>query len=270
MHTIDLEAYFARIGYSGPRQPDLETLRALHLAHGLTFVFENLDSWTGRPVSLDLARIEQKFVHAGRGGYCFEANALFAQVLRQIGYQVTPLVGWVVWMQPPGSRPARTHMLLRVMVDGRPWIADVGFGGVGQTAPLALDTPERQQTPHEPRRYQIENDIVTHQIELAPGQWEDVYRFDLREALPMDYEVANWFISTHPDSLFLKTLLVTATRADQRLSIAFGEFTRRFPDGRADKRMIDGDDDLRNLLVSEFALPAEDPAVRAVRLELRS
>jgi arylamine N-acetyltransferase len=128
---------------------------------------------------------------------------------------------------------------------------------------IRRDWPNRAP---EPRRYQFHNDIVTHQIETAPDQWENVYSFDLRESLPMDYEVANWFISTHPESLFRKTLLVTATREDLRLVIAFGEFTKRYPDGRAEKRPIESDEDLRDLLIREFKLPATDPAVREVTL----
>lgn len=266
MYMIDLAAYFQRIGYTGSREPNLETLREIHHAHATTFVFENLNNWTGRPVSLDLPDIERKFVRERRGGYCFECNTLFAAVLRQLGYPVTPLVAWVQWMQPADSRPARTHMLLRVLIDGRPWIADVGFGSMGQTIPLALDTEEVQPTTHEPRRYRFNGDIVTHQVQLGPNEWADVYSFDSREAFPMDYEVANWFVSTHPESLFRKSLLVTLPRRDHRLAIAFGEFTKRFLDGRSEKRLITDDDDLRDLLVREFGLPPDDPAVRAASL----
>src|SRR6267378_1542481 len=41
--TIDLDAYFTRIGYAGVRRPTMETLRALHLAHATHIPFENLD-----------------------------------------------------------------------------------------------------------------------------------------------------------------------------------------------------------------------------------
>lgn len=266
MHRIDLNSYVKRIGHSGSTEPTLETLRALHLAHATTFTFENLNTWSGHPVSLDLAVIEEKFLHSGRGGYCFETNSLFAAVLRQLGYQVTPLIARVHWMQAPDARPPRTHMLLQVTVDSRPWAADVGFGGIGQTAPLALDTTEIQPTPHESRRYQFHDGFITHQVQLSPDRWENLFTFDLQEAAPMDYEVANWFTSTHPESRFRKTLIATAVRKDHRLTLAFGEFTRRFLDGRVENRMVVDDDDLRDLLVRDFKLPADDPAVREARL----
>lgn len=266
MHRIDLEIYFKRIGHTGSTDPTLETLRALHLAHVTTFPFENLAAWTGRPVSLDLARIEEKLIRAGRGGYCFETNSLFAAVLRQLGYSITPLIARVRWMRPPDATPPRTHMLLRVMIADRPWTADVGFGSIGQTVPLALDTDDVQETQHESRRYRFHEGTITQQAQLEPDRWEDIYTFDLTEAVALDYEVANGFTSTHPESLFRKTLLVTAVREDHRLTLAFGEFTRRYLNGRVEIRVVADDRDLRNILVNEFHLPANDPAVREATL----
>lgn len=266
MTAINLADYFERIGYNGPTNPTLGTLTALHLAHVYTFPFENLRSHGGQPVSLKLADIEAKFVHAKRGGYCFEGNALFAAVLRQLGYQVTPLIARVRWMRPPDEPTPRTHMLLRVEIDDQSWIADVAFGAVGQTVPLALTPGIIQPTPHEPRRYIEQNGVFTQQIQIGPDRWEDVYQFDLHEAVPMDFEVANWFVSTHPDSLFTNTLFITLPRPDQRLILVFGEFTRRHLDGRIEKRPVADDEDLRNLLIHEFGLPQDDPAVRDATL----
>lgn len=266
MSSLDLPAYFRRIGHTGSTAPTLDTLRALHLAHTMTFVFENLDNWSNRPVSLRLEDIAAKMIAGGRGGYCFETNALFAAVLERLGYRVGYLAARVVWMQPPGARSPRTHMLLRVTLDGRDWIADVGFGAIGQTVPLALDTDAQQATPHETRRFRRDGDVVVHQVELAPGEWADVYRFDLIEAVPADYEVGNWYVATYPDSLFRKSVLVTLPRADHRLTVAFGEFTKRHLDGRAEKRAIRDDADLRRILIEEFGLPASDPAVGGATL----
>ena len=118
MREIDLAAYLRRIGHQGSTEPTVETLRALHLAHVTTFPFENLSSWSGHPVSLSLADLETKFVRRKRGGYCFEGNTLFAAVLRQLGFKVSLHIARVRWMQPPDVETPRTHMLLRVEIDG--------------------------------------------------------------------------------------------------------------------------------------------------------
>ena len=72
MEGIDLDAYFERVGYSGPREPTLEVLKALELAQPAAIAFESLDPLLGRPVRLDPASLEAKLVRGGRGGYCFE------------------------------------------------------------------------------------------------------------------------------------------------------------------------------------------------------
>jgi hypothetical protein len=128
MSAIDLDAYFARVGYQGPRAPTLDTLRALHRLHPAAIAFENLDPLLKRPVRLDVGALMDKLVHAHRGGYCYEHNIFFQAVLRAIGFTVASLAARVQWNVPPDTDTPRYHMLLRIdLVDG-PYIADVGFG----------------------------------------------------------------------------------------------------------------------------------------------
>lgn len=74
--TVDLDRYFLRIGYHGPRAATLKVLRSLHALHPLAIPFENLDALSERRVALDPPALIQKLVEEGRGGYCFEHNAL--------------------------------------------------------------------------------------------------------------------------------------------------------------------------------------------------
>ena len=96
---LDLNAYLARIGYSGSRAPTLETLKAVAIAHTDAVTFENLNPFLGLPVTLDLASLQAKVVHGGRGGYCFELNGLLCAAVRAMGYRVTGGGGRVSWYQ---------------------------------------------------------------------------------------------------------------------------------------------------------------------------
>src|SRR5215471_14344829 len=131
---FDLPAYLRRIGYAGDLSPSRKTLDAVHLAHATHIPFENLDILLGRPIRLDLASLQAKLVAGRRGGYCFEQNALFAAVLEQLGFAVTRLAARVRFRTDRVL--ARTHMTLRVDVDGVPLLADVGFGGEGPMRPV--------------------------------------------------------------------------------------------------------------------------------------
>ncbi len=73
---IDLDAYFRRIGYSGPRTPTLDALRAVVAGHTAAIPFENMDALLGRAPLLAPAALLGKLVGQRRGGYCYEQNAL--------------------------------------------------------------------------------------------------------------------------------------------------------------------------------------------------
>ncbi len=84
---MNLAAYFQRIGYRGRFHPDLALLSALTQAHTQSIPFENLDVLLGLPISLEPEALFQKLVVDRRGGYCFEQNGLFLEVLRELGFQ---------------------------------------------------------------------------------------------------------------------------------------------------------------------------------------
>lgn len=133
---MKLEAYFDRIGYTGSREPTLETLTALHRLHLLAIPYENLDIHLGRPLTLELPQIFDKLVTERRGGWCFEMNSLFAWVLRELGFEVT-LLGAVVERVNAPPTPQPDHLILRVDLV-KPYLADVGFGD-GIVEPLLLE-----------------------------------------------------------------------------------------------------------------------------------
>src|SRR6185312_11161403 len=134
--TMRIDAYIERVGLTAPAAPDGETLRALHAAHRETFLFENVTIQSGGGISLALADLERKFLDEGRGGYCFEHNTLFAAALGDAGFAATTLLGRV--RRGPPERWTRTHMVLRLDVDGEVWLADVGFGCAGLVEPMPL------------------------------------------------------------------------------------------------------------------------------------
>ncbi len=201
---FDLRAYLARIGFAGEPRRDFSTLRALHEAHATHIPFENLDILLGRGIRLDLASLEAKLVRDRRGGYCFEQNALFAAALEEIGFPVTRLSARVR-LGIPTTLP-RTHMLLKVEADGGSWICDVGFGAWGLLQPIALaanvETEQDGWTYCLRREDEVTWVLQCHECPLGP----DLYAFDLTRHLPVDYEPANFYTSTHPESRFVLSL----------------------------------------------------------------
>lgn len=255
--TIDLDIYFTRIGYDGSRKPTLNTLRAIQLRHTETIAFENLNPLMGWPVRLDVESLQQKLVRDGRGGYCFEQNLLLKHALGALGFHVTGLAARVLWNMPDGVLPPRSHMLLLVDLDGRRFIVDVGFGGVTLTGPLHLEADIEQATPHEPFRLVKADDEFIEQVKIG-GHWVSLYRFSLAEQLLPDYEMANWYLSTHPDSRFVTGLLAARPAPDRRYGLLNNQLTVHHRNGGKDRRLITTVADMRETLEGAFQIVLPD------------
>jgi N-hydroxyarylamine O-acetyltransferase len=258
----DLDAYFARIGYSGPRDASLATLRALHARHPAAIPFEAIDCLLDRGVDISPAAVDAKLIRGGRGGYCFEHNSLFTRVLTALGFPVVGLAARVRWNAAPDA-PAqpRTHHVLRVSAEGRDWLVDVGFGGCVLTAPLRLEAHVEQPTDHDVYRLVPRGDELTLEVLREPG-WVPAYDISLTPCVPRDYEMANWFTSTHPTSHFRANLLAGRTTPEARYGLLFNRFTTR-PIGGAPMREILDADGIARVLAEVFGLPVE-PAWRPV------
>jgi len=253
VHEIDLDAYFARIGYSGFSSPTLETLRHLAVLHPTSIAFENLDPLMKRPVRLDLPSLEQKLVNELRGGYCYEHNTLFEAVLRQLGFLVSSHAARVQWNASDGQVRARTHMVLRVDLPEGPHIADTGFGLLTLTAPLRLQADVEQATPHGLHRFVRVGEDYELEVKLVNG-WAPIYQLSLHEQAPADWEVANWFTSTHPRSIFTNSLMAARPAGDLRYALLNYTLKIYHPDGNIDRHTVGTLPELASTLENYFRI----------------
>jgi N-hydroxyarylamine O-acetyltransferase len=203
MNAFNFREYAERIGYSGTPAADVATLTTLHRAHIGTIPFENLDIQMGQPITLDPDALQAKMVRRRRGGYCFEQNSLFMLALQSIGFAPEPREARVRQNTGGLVRP-RTHMVLTIPCEGREWLADVGFGGDGLIEPIALDGASTQQG-GVVYRIAAEGPVRVLQRQIAGG-WEDLYALMPSTVHPIDFDVGNWFTSTHPRSAFVLNL----------------------------------------------------------------
>ncbi len=209
---LNLPAYLTRLGIPAPSGPTLRALAELHQAHALAIPFENLDIQLGRPISLELPALEAKLVQGRRGGYCFEQNTLFRAALESVGFQVEAFEARV--RVGTDLLLPRTHMLLQARVEGREWLCDVGFGGGGPLRPVPMDG-EPASMGRWTFRVRTEGPLRVLQS-LSGVTWMDLYAF-LPELRPdVDFEMGNWYTSTHPKSRFLLTLTAQRSTLEAR------------------------------------------------------
>jgi N-hydroxyarylamine O-acetyltransferase len=219
-----LDDYLRRVGQPPPQDGSAETLRRLHLAHCETFLFENVTIQTGGAISLALGDLERTFLDEGRGGYCFEHSTLFAAALGEAGFHSETLLGRV--RRGPPERWARTHMVLRVVIAGEPWLADVGFGATGIVEPMPLRDGATVEQDGFLYRLRREAHHWVLSMRDAAGVAADLYEFTDDPQTPMDVEVANHFTSTHPESIFRKSLTIQRTGRRERTLLRSDVLTR--------------------------------------------
>lgn len=247
------QLYLQRLGYDAPPPPTLQTLQDLQLRHMCTFAFESLSTLLHLPVPIDLPSVEQKVLLDGRGGYCYELNQLFLELLQELGFDARGITGRVVMGGPPDAHTARTHRLSLVTVDGVRYICDVGFGGMVASSPLRLDSEAIQATAHEPYRLTCKQGSYTLWAQVG-GEWRGLYVFDLLVQADIDYEIGNWYVSTHAGSPFLGQLKVALLAPGKRHTLNNGHYAVHSLEGPSEKRAIASADELLDLLRGTFGL----------------
>ena len=213
---FDLDAYLERIGLHG--RPGIA---AMHRAHVSSIPFENLDPYLGRAVSLELGDVQHKLIAEGRGGYCFEHNLLFKAALEEMGAAVEPILARV---GDRGTERSRTHLLLRVQLDGEVWHADVGFGRGTLLEPIPFG-PGGEHV-HEGWRFRVIADgpeLVLRTV--ADGEWVDGYSF-VPEPVPLiDIETSNWYTATHPRSPFVSAGISVAMYDRDAVAVSLSDWS---------------------------------------------
>ena len=221
---MNLDAYFRRIGHDGPRLTGHELLARVAYRHALSIPFENLDPYLGIRPSLDPEAVAEKLVTRRRGGWCFEQNQLLGDALREMGFEVRDLAARVLWGRESDSVPPRTHRVLQVSCNGRDWLTDVGFGGQSLTGPIEMESDLEQKTPHELLRLRrLGSDRLLETF--LQGQWRPMYRFDLQPQLPVDFEAANYQLSSDPESRFVSGLIAALPTPAGRHALRDNELT---------------------------------------------
>lgn len=249
--VFDFEGFCARIGYNGPRNVSVSTLKALHHAFVHKVPFENLDIHLGKPLSLKPTDLFAKIVSNKRGGYCYEVNSFFAMALRAFGFQLHGLLARVLYGFAD-TRP-RSHQALLVNVDGEPWLADVGFGSCCLREPLRLISGVIHD--QGPDRFRLRKDgDLTYVLEaLLVGRWQDLYSFTLEPFELVDFEPFNYWNSTSPDVRWTKQKVCSLPTQDGRIVAVDWEF-KSYNQGGSSTVKGESDEEYRRLLREFFQL----------------
>jgi N-hydroxyarylamine O-acetyltransferase len=250
MSAFDLDAYLARIGWQGPLDLTLETLAGLTRAHISRIPFENVDVLLGRGIRIDLDSITRKIVVDGRGGYCFEHGTLFQAVLDHLGFRTIAHAARVVVIVPKHQSP-RTHMFLTVEIGGDRYVVDPGFGGHTAVVPIPLregDDVRDGRDRHRMVRHEDGEWVLEAEID---GTMTPLWMSTLEPQLPIDFQLANHWVSTAAASPFVNRLMLRSLTPHGRTSVMNRDVTV-LSAGTTEKYQLADRQALRALLGEHF------------------
>ena len=214
---MNREEYLSRIGVEpDDLEVNDETLLILQRKHLLAVPFENLDIHWKRPIILDIERFYAKIVGEKRGGFCYELNGLFNELLLSLGF-TTRLISARVFN---GSEhgPEFDHMAIIVTVGDDEYLADVGFGDF-TTEPLRFSLGSEQ---HDPAGVFVIRRFDDEYFEVAKRDgevWKSAYMFkDIVRELSEFNEMCE-FQQYSPESHFTKGKLCSILTEDGRKTL---------------------------------------------------
>jgi len=227
---MNIDHYLKKLNLE-KKSPSLEFLNQIISAHQKIISFNNLSVFfrPGKILNLELEPLFEKVVLRGEGGYCFENNKVFYYLLKDLGFEVAARAARVIYNNP-GDVP-RTHRTTIVTIDGERFLADVGFGR--DVPPSAIKIGSTQDSGNQ---VIVKDGLYRHQL-IKDDVAIDLYTFDDGYYQESDFNLGNYYTNTHPDSKFVKELIVTRIDQDLVEFISGRTYTRIEKGARVDSEI---------------------------------
>ncbi|NTS78547.1 arylamine N-acetyltransferase [Catenovulum sp. SM1970] len=252
-NNFELSSYLRRINFTEQPSQDIESISKMMQKQLFNITFENYDVQCGKIVSLEPEHIVEKILNHQRGGYCYELNGLFAMALTALGINYKFVAARPMFY--PMRRP-KTHMVVLFDLKGTRYLADLGFGSFGIRAPIALTEvnkvikqgyDEFQLCPSEE-----ENGFIVKA--KVKNEWVSQFAFSDIEQEWIDFMPVNYLNSTHPETIFVKSLLLIRYTENGRI-ILLDDKLKTYDKGQVTEEQIcelSKDKVIRNKLLLDF------------------
>jgi N-hydroxyarylamine O-acetyltransferase len=249
-------SYLRRIDYTGDTaKPSSNILRKLHKRHLESVPFENLDIQLNRPIVLSNEAFYDKIVRQRRGGFCYELNGSFANLLKSLGFDLTLLSARVAIEEGSEYTPEYDHMALQVKMGEESWLADVGFGDSFVEPKRIDDYGKSQKDDGNGMLYKIEKngDALTLFRSRNSTLWIPQYRFTLKPRKLQEFVKRCNYLQTSPNSHFKRGWVCTRLTRLGRITLTDKKFIVTKGDERME-RLLEGRREFDSLLYRRFGI----------------
>lgn len=242
-------AYLERIGLLPDHlEPNEEVLRLLQRRHLLSVPFENLDIHWKRSIVLDIERFYEKIVVDRRGGFCYELNGLFNELLRWLGFETRLVSARVFNGQEFG--PEFDHAAIIVTIGDDEYLADVGFGDF-TTEPLRYSLGAEQYDDSGIFAIRGFDEEYLQVAKLEGDHWKSEYIFkDVPRELNEFAEMCD-FQQYSPESHFTKGKVCSILTETGRKTLTDKKFIVTLS-GKKTEMDVSSEADFDEILLREF------------------
>lgn len=252
LNDRQINDYFTRIKYGGRAEITAETLKDLQKCHLKNIPYENLDILAGRPLSLERQELFEKIIRRNRGGYCFELQGLYGDLLTSLGFKITQYAGRYM---NEGGIQMRRHRVLVAELEGEKYLCDVGVFGEMPRAALKLEAGLEQSDGIS--TYQFGRDDfygwTLNRLKKESG-WGPVYGFTEEPQLDMDYIMPCFHCEKHPDSPFNKKPMISIFTEDSSLTFQNDLFKVYRNEKVEECTEVQGVNEVKKLVYEKFGL----------------
>ena len=229
---LDNSQYLQRIGITDAPAPSPEALAQLQEAHLKNIPFENLDIHSH--VNIDFINSYEKIIISRRGGFCYELNYLFYQLLRELGFKVR-IISARVFDKAKGYGEEYDHMAIIAMFGENEYLVDVGFGEFAMH-PLLIRTDTEIEDPRGIFRINnLEDGYLVVEKKNEQGDFVPEYKFTIMARQPDEFTGMCRYHQTSPESHFTQKRVCSIateggriTLTDDRLKITSPEDIREY------------------------------------------
>lgn len=251
MNKTEVREYLERINCVF-KTADYENLANLQKCHLCTVPYENLDILNDTPIKLDTESLFDKIVRRKRGGYCFEVNKLFGELLRALGYEVTDLAAR--YLRGEEGVPMRRHHVLKVSCADGVYLCDVGVGEPLPIEPVPYLTEEPFTDSFGGVYFFRKDDLLGHVLcEEYKGGVRDVISFTEELWVQADYETISFWCEKSPISFFNKDIILAIRQLPRTRITLSGKVLHRFCGDSFEEKHLN-DDELKCEMKETFGI----------------
>ncbi len=248
---MNTENYLNRIGIENIQLlPDFKTLKLLQKQHLLNVPFENLDIHRKRPIVLNVENFYKKIVEKKRGGFCYELNGLFFELLNEIGFTSKIISARVSNGKDFGAE--YDHLAILTKIGDEEFLVDVGFGDF-TAAPLKFVLDIEQTDENGTFLIRKFDESYFEVVKKDGDNWQSEYIFkDSARDLQEFFAMCN-FHQTSLESHFTRNKICSLMTENGRKTLTDKKFIQT-QNGEKRETEINSEEEFNKILDQEFRI----------------